>query len=144
MPKTRYNINRRTVRGLNGFRRRTTLVRRPLGPAGHLQGQLRGGHGSRVKTGTTTGYVSGEITGMPNISIRLRAIIDYVTGVLLILLAFAIPYPDQSDEDDWALAGPEHLPHAMKGPSMRAVLIINPVSGDGEPNEEKFPRFRSG
>jgi hypothetical protein len=81
--------------------------------------------------------VSGEITGMPNISIRLRAIIDYVTGVLLILLAFAIPYPDQSDEGDWALAGPEHLPHAMKGPSMRAVLIINPVSGDGEPNEEK-------
>jgi hypothetical protein len=39
-------------------------------------------------------------------SIRLQAIIDYVTGVLLILLPFAIPYPDQSDEDDWALAGP--------------------------------------
>jgi hypothetical protein len=43
---------------------------------------------------------------MPNMSIRLQAIIDYVTGVLLILLPFAIPYPDQSDEDDWALAGP--------------------------------------
>ena len=58
------------------------------------------------KTGTTTGYVSAEIAGMPNISIRLHAIIDYVTGVLLILLPFAIPYPDQSDEGDWALAGP--------------------------------------
>jgi hypothetical protein len=50
--------------------------------------------------------VSGEIAGMPNISIRLHAIIDYVTEVLLILLPFAIPYPHQSDEDDWALAGP--------------------------------------
>ena len=27
---------------------------------------------------------------------------------------------------------------------MRAVLIINPVSGDDEPNEEKVPRFRRG
>jgi hypothetical protein len=52
------------------------------------------------------GYVSGEIAGMPNISIRLHAIVDYVTGVLLILLPFAITYPDQSDEDDWAQAGP--------------------------------------
>ena len=52
------------------------------------------------------GYVSSEIAGMPNISIRLHAIVDYFTGVLLILLPFAITYPDQSDEDDWALAGP--------------------------------------
>jgi hypothetical protein len=69
-------------------------------------GQLRGRHGSRVKTGTTTGYVSGEIAGMPNIFIRLRAIFDYITGVLLILLPFAIPSPDQFDEDDWTLSGP--------------------------------------
>ena len=47
------------------------------------------------------GYVSDEIAGMPNISIRLHAIIDYITGVLS-----AIPYSDQSDEDDWRLAGP--------------------------------------
>jgi hypothetical protein len=56
------------------------------------------------------GYVSGEIAGMPNISIRLHAVIDYITGVLLILLPSAIPYPDQSDEDDWALAGPSTGP----------------------------------
>jgi hypothetical protein len=43
---------------------------------------------------------------MPDISIRSHAMIDYVTGALLILLSFAIPYPDQFDEDDRALTGP--------------------------------------
>jgi hypothetical protein len=64
------------------------------------------GHRWGVKPGTTTGYESGEIAGMPNIYSRLHAIIDYVTEVLLILLPLSIPYPDQSDGDDWALAGP--------------------------------------
>ena len=55
-------------------------------------------HGRRgVKTGTTKGCVSGEIAGMPDIFIRSHAIIDYVTGALLILLPFAIPYHDQFD-----------------------------------------------
>jgi hypothetical protein len=74
-------------------------------------------HGSRsVKTGTTTGYVSGEIAGMPDIFIRSHAIIDYVTGALLILLPFAISYPDQFDEDDRALTGPSTCRTPMKEP----------------------------
>ncbi len=31
---------------------------------------------------------------MPNISIKTHAIVDYLTGVLLILSPFVIPYPD--------------------------------------------------
>ena len=58
-----------------------------------------------IKTGTTTGYVSGEIAGMSDIFIRSHAIIDYVTGALLILLPFAIPHLDKFDEDDRALTG---------------------------------------
>ena len=43
---------------------------------------------------------------MADISIRSHAIIDYVTGALLILLPLAIPSPDQFDEDDPALTWP--------------------------------------
>ena len=46
--------------------------------------------GGVLKLGRHTGYVSGEIAGMPDIFIRS----------LLMLLPFAIPYPDQFDEDD--------------------------------------------
>jgi transposase InsO family protein len=49
-------------------------------------------------TETTTGYMSCEIASMPNISIRSHATIDYVTGVLLILLPFAVPYLDNPDK----------------------------------------------
>ena len=46
-----------------------------------------------------------EGRGDSNVSIRLHATIDY-----LVFRTLTNPM-----KDDWALAGTEHLPHAMKG-----------------------------
>jgi hypothetical protein len=45
---------------------------------------------------------------MVNISIRSPAIIDYVTGRFLILLAFVSPHLDAPDENDSALSRPSN------------------------------------
>jgi hypothetical protein len=45
---------------------------------------------------------------MVNISIRSPAIIDYVTGRFLIMLAFASPHLDTPDENDLALSRPSN------------------------------------